>query len=127
MLNIRCLLTFTMDFQTVFDVADTPGTDLLPSPDDWPSPEDFSPFEILPFRNLPLGTFKLLKAVDRGVNKFGSPAVVLKLQDKAGKVRFVWATHSLATALTLRDSSSFLMNLGLQELEGRRFFKFTLC
>lgn len=116
-----------MDFQAVFDVVDTPGPDLLPPPDYWPSAEDFSPFVILPFRDLPLGVFRLIKAVNRGVNKFGSPAVVLKLQDKAGKVRFVWATPSLATALTLRDSSQFLMNLGLKEEGGKHFFKFSLC
>jgi len=69
-----------MDRGQAFDVVGTPPTDKR----DWPSLEDFQePEETLRWRDIKVGTYKVLALYNQGRNKYG-PSVMLKLESESG-------------------------------------------
>jgi len=114
-----------MDRGQTFDVVDTPPPDRR----DWPSLEDFQyREEILKWRDIQLGMYKILESFDQGRSKYG-PSVVLKLEHKNGPIIHVWAPSSLVYAMERRKKTNFIMNLGQQKSEetGNLFYDFKLC
>jgi len=114
-----------MDRGQTFDVVDTPP----PNMQEWPSPEDFSQDEVKKFRDIDTGFYKLLESFDQGLNKYGGPSVVLKLQNRNGLVFQVWAPFPLAFALKRNKNTSFIWNHGLVKSDNNcnSFFSFSLC
>jgi len=81
--------------EQTFDIVDTPA----PNRRDWPSFDDFHyPEEILKWRDIQTGIYKILEYFDQRTNRYG-PSVVLKLEHKNGPIVFVWAPTSLVFAL----------------------------
>jgi len=114
-----------MDPGQTFDVVDPPPPDRR----DWPSLEDFHEREeILKWRDIQLGTYKVLKFHNQGQNKYG-PSVVLKLEHEKGPTIFVWAPSSLVYAMEKRNCTNFILNLGakMSEETGGIFYDFKLC
>ena len=71
-----------MERGLTFDVVDTPPPDRR----DWPSPEDFQEREeVLKWRDIQLGIFKILERYNHGQSKYG-PSVVLKLEHQNGPI-----------------------------------------
>lgn len=95
----------------------------------WPSLKDFQePEETLRWRDVPLGTFRVLALYDHGRNKYG-PSAVLKLQKEDGSSFLVWVPSSLFYAIEKRRKTNFILNLGakLSPETGNVFFDFKLC
>ena len=114
-----------MDRGQTFDVVDTPP----PFSQEWPSLEEFSRDEIIKYRDLDKGCYRLLDTFDHGVNKYGFQSLVLKLENRKGDVFQVWAPSSLACSLKMRGRTSFIWNHGLvkDENNGNPFYGFSLC
>ena len=114
-----------MDRGQTFDVVDTPPPDRR----DWPSIEDFQEREeIIKWRDIQPGTYKVLETHNQGRNKYG-PSVVLKLEHKNGPTFFVWAPSSLVYAMEKRKCTNFILNLGakISEETGGIFYDFKFC
>ena len=70
----------TMDRGQTYDVVDTPPPDRR----NWPSLEDFQEREeIIKWRDIQPGTYKVLELHNQGRNNYG-PSVVLKLEHANG-------------------------------------------
>ena len=92
------------------DVVDTLARDSCV----WPSNEDFQePEKTLKWREVPIGTFKILEVHDHGQGKF-SPCVVLNLESRDGTSFFVWASPSIVYAMKKRKTTEFILNLGVK-------------
>jgi len=101
------------DIEQISDSVDTPAEDIS----FWPSIDDFQdPERTLPWRDVPLGIYKILETYDRGKGRFG-PSVVLKLKRKDGETIFAWAAVSIVYAMKKRKSTTFICNLGLKVSE----------
>ena len=124
LLNICDYFVSTMDRGQTMDVVDTPAHDRR----DWPALEDFQePEETLKWRDIQLGTYKVLEKFNQGQSKFG-PSVVLKLESENGSTFLVWAPCSLVFAMAKRKSTKFILNLGVKVSEtGSVFYDFKLC
>lgn len=101
---------------------------LTPPPDrrDWSSLEDFQEREeIIKWRDIQTGTYKVLEIHNQGRNKYG-PSVVLKLENSNGTAIFFWAPFSLVYAMEKRKYTNFIMNLGVERSEktGNNFYNF---
>jgi len=106
------------------DVVDMPARDSC----EWPSIEDFQePEKTLRWREVPLGTYKILEVHDHGQGKFG-PSVVFNLESKDGTTFFVWATPSIVYAMKKRKTTEFILNLGVKisDTTGSLFYDFKL-
>jgi len=104
------------------DVVDTPARDSC----EWPSIEDFQePEKTLRWREVPLGTYKILEVHEHGRGKFG-PCVVLNLESRDGATFFVWATPSIVYAMKKRKE--FILNRGvtISDTTGSLFYDFKL-
>ena len=114
----------TMSYQQSFNTVDTPARNRQ----NWPSPDDFHyPDEILKWRDIPTGIFKILDQFERGVNKIGSPCLILKLESFGGPILFVWAPFYLVWALRDKETK-FVQNLGFKVgADGSKYFDFKLC
>jgi len=113
-----------MDRGQTMDAVVTPARDSCV----WPSNEDFQePKKTLKWREVPLGTYKILEVHDHGQGKFG-PCVVLNLESRDGATFFVWATPSIVYALKKRKKTEFILNLGskISEETGGFFYDFKL-
>jgi hypothetical protein len=53
--------------------SDSPIKVFKETPPEWPSAEEFSPFVILRYRDIPSECYRLLDKFEHGVNKFGIP------------------------------------------------------
>ena len=113
-----------MDREQTMDVVDTPAIDRR----DWPSLKDFQePEETLKWRDIQLGTYKVLEKLNQGQSKFG-PSVVLKFESENGSTFLVWAPCLLVFAMAKRKSTKFILNLGVKVSEtGSVFYDFKLC
>jgi len=113
-----------MDCAQTFDVVDTPP----PNRQELPSFEDFSRDKVERYRDIGTGRFKLLQTFDQGLNRFGGPSVVLKLQRDNGAILQAWAPSSLVFALRRRSKTDYIWNHGLKESEntGNCFYDFSL-
>jgi len=114
-----------MDRGQAFNVVDTPPPDKL----NWPSLEDFQePEEMLRWRDIEVGTYRVLALYNHGRNKYG-PSVVLKLEKENGSTFLVWARSSLFYAMEKREKTNFILNLGakLSVETGNVFYDFILC
>ena len=112
-----------MDQEQTFDIVDTP------SKANWyfPTEEDFeNREEVVKWREIERGIYKLHEVQDRGRNKYG-PSVVLKLENSQGKKFLVWAPSSLAYAIQNRERTSFINNVGMKKSEkGNMYYDFKL-
>jgi len=118
-------VSHTMEPGRTLDVVDTPPPDRR----HWPSLEDFQERkEILKWRDIQLGIYKVLETYNQGRNKYG-PSVVLKLEHKNGPTVFMWAPSSLVYEMEKRKCTNFVLNLGakISEETGNIYFAFKLC
>jgi hypothetical protein len=114
-----------MDRRQTYDVVDTPPPDRR----NWPALEDFQEREeIIKWRDIQPGTYKVLELHNQGRNNYG-PSVVLKLEHANGTTIFVWAPSSLVYAMEKRKCTNFILNLGAKRSEetGNIFYDFKLC
>jgi len=114
-----------MDRKRTYNAVDTPPPDKR----HWPSPEDFQgPEEIVKWRDIQVGTYKVLESYNQGRNSYG-PSVVLKLEYKNSTIIFVWAPSSLVYAMAKRKCINFILNLEVKRSEetGNNFHDFKLC
>ena len=114
-----------MERGLTFDVVDTPPPDRR----DWPSPEDFQEREeIIKWRDVRLGIYKILEKYEHGRSKYG-PSIVLKLEHEKGPIVFAWAPSSLIFAMEKKKTANFILNLGtnLSQNTGNIFYDFKLC
>jgi len=112
-----------MNQEQTFDTVD------MQSKDNWyfPSQEDFEdPEEVVKWREIGRGIYKLHEVQDQRRNKYG-PSVVLKLEHSGGKIFLVWAPSSLAYAIQNRERTSFINNIGMKKSEkGNMYYDFKL-
>jgi len=95
----------------------------------WPSLKDFQePEETLRWRDVGLGTYRILALFDHGCNKYG-PSALLKLQKEEGSTFLVWVPSSLFYAMEKRRKTNFILILGakLSPDTDNVFFDFKLC
>jgi len=114
-----------MEQGPTFDVVDTTPPDRR----DWPSPEDFQEREeIIKWRDVRLGIYKILEKHEHGRSKYG-PSIVLKLEHEKGPIVFAWAPSSLIFEMEKKKTANFILNFGQQKSEekGYPFYDFKLC
>jgi len=114
-----------MSYQQAFDSVDTPARNRK----NWPSPGAFHyPAEVLKWRDISTGIFKILDRFERGENRYGRKGFIVKLESFSGPILFVWAPGSLVLALEQEKDAKFVENLGLKfDANGYKYFDLKLC
>ena len=112
-----------MDRGQTCDIVDTPPKDRCY----WPAVEAFQEREeVVKWRDIQQGIYKVHEVQDRGRNKYG-PSVVLKLEHENGPIMFLWAPPSLAYALQNRQRTDYIFNIGMgQSKNGNMYYDFKL-
>jgi len=113
-----------MSNRQVFDTVDTPARNRQ----NWPSPDAFHyPDEILKWRDIPTGIFKILDKFDRGESEYGK-SLIVKLESFSGPFLLVWAPRSVIFALEQDEDAKFIQNLGFKvDANGKKYYDFKLC
>ena len=114
-----------MSYQQAFDSVDTQAL----NKQNWPSLADFHyPQDILKWRDIPTGVFKILARFERGESKYGLKGLILKLEPLSGPCFLVWAPGSLIFALENHEETKFVQNLGVKiDANGYQYFDFKLA
>jgi len=114
-----------MSCEQAFDTVDTPARDRR----NWPSLYAFHyPDDILKWRDISTGIFKILDRFERGENKYDGKCLILKLESFSGPIIFVWAPGRLVLALQQDEDAKFVQNLGVKvDANGYQYFDFKLC
>jgi len=114
-----------MSYQQAFDSVDTPARNRQ----NWPSPGAFHyPDQVLKWRDIPTGIFKILERFDHGENRYGRKVLILKLESFHGPILFVWAPDNLVLALQQEKEAKFVENLGIKvHPNGYQNFDLKLC
>ena len=113
-----------MSYQQAFDSVDTQAL----NKQNWPSLADFHyPQDILKWRDIPTGVFKILAQFERGESKYGK-GLILKLEPFIGPCFLVWAPRSVIFALEQDEDAKFVQNLGFKvDVNGKKYYDFKLC
>ena len=114
-----------MSCEQTFDTVDTLARDRR----NWPSHYDFHyPDDILKWRDISTGIFKILEQFEHGENKYGGKCLILKLESFSGPIIFVWAPGCLVLALQQDEDAKLVQNLGVKvDANGNQYFDFKLC
>jgi len=114
-----------MSCEQAFDTVDTPARDRR----NWPSLGAFHyPGDILKWRDISTGVFKILDRFECGENRYGRKCLILKLESFGGPILFVWAPGRLVLALQQDEDAKFVQNLGFRvDDNGHQYFDFKLC
>jgi len=95
-----------MDLGQTLDIVDTP----TPNRINWPSSYDFHYLDdILKWRDISTGIYKILDHFDRGQNRYGGQCLILKLEPFSGPIIFgIMCTNDTRDRVSIDASNRHL-------------------